>query len=189
MHRNNILNIYPTRCNVTQFILSGNCSSCFGWYHHPSSGAQTTVCTASGICHTVIAICRYRGRVGTGLSVLLVAYATHSTLKPEHAEDHTFCRKIRFAVTVYRGKKDAKPYSNIYSTRCNVTQFILSGNCTTCFGWYHHPSSGTQTTGSTASGICHTVTAICRYRGRVGTGLSVLWVAYATHSTLISTLG
>jgi hypothetical protein len=28
--------------------------------------------------------------------------------------------------------------------------------------------------------ICHTVTAICRYRGRVGTGLSVLWVAYAS---------
>ena len=42
-------NIYPTRCNVTQFILSGNCSTCFGWYHHPSSGAQTTVTTASGI--------------------------------------------------------------------------------------------------------------------------------------------
>ena len=38
--------------------------------------------TASGICHTVIAICRYRGRVGTGLSVLWVAYAPHSTLKP-----------------------------------------------------------------------------------------------------------
>ena len=27
---------------------------------------------------------------------------------------------------------------------------------------------------STASGIRHTVTAICRYRGGVGTGLSVL---------------
>jgi hypothetical protein len=25
---------------------------------------------------------------------------------------------------------------------------------------------------------------ICRYRGRVGTSLSVLWVAYAIHSTL-----
>jgi hypothetical protein len=37
-------------------------------------------------------------------------------------------------------------YSNICPTRCNVTQFILSGNCSTCFGWYHHPSSGTQTT-------------------------------------------
>ena len=45
-------NIYPTRCNVAQFILSGNCSTCFGWYHHQSSGAQTTVSTASGICHT-----------------------------------------------------------------------------------------------------------------------------------------
>ena len=49
---------------------------------HPSSGAHTTVSTASGICHTVTAICRYRGIVGTGLSVLWVAYATHSTLKP-----------------------------------------------------------------------------------------------------------
>src|SRR5215475_2443172 len=55
-------------------FLSGNCSTCFEWYFHPSSGAHTTVSTASGICHTVTAICRYRGRVGTGLSVLLVAY-------------------------------------------------------------------------------------------------------------------
>jgi hypothetical protein len=53
-----------------------------------------------------------------------------------------------------------------------------------------HVSGGTSTHHkeriqlSTASGICHTVTAICRYRGRVGTGLSVLWVTYATHSTL-----
>ena len=75
-------NINPTRCDVTQFILSGNCSTCFGWYHHPSPGVQTTVSTASGICQTVIAICRYRGRVGTGLSVLWVVYATHNTLKP-----------------------------------------------------------------------------------------------------------
>jgi len=70
-------------------------------------------------------------------------------------------------------------YSTIYPTRCNVTQFILSGNCSTCFGWYHHPSSGAWTTVSTASGICHTVIANCRYRGGVGTGLSLLWVAYS----------
>ena len=50
---------------------SGNCSACFGWYFYPSSVAHTTVSTASAICHTVTAICRYRGRVGTGLSVLL----------------------------------------------------------------------------------------------------------------------
>jgi hypothetical protein len=63
-------------------FISGNCSTYFGWYFHPPSEAHTTVSTAYGTCHTVTAICRYRGRVGTGLSVLWVAYATHSTLKP-----------------------------------------------------------------------------------------------------------
>jgi len=29
-------------------MLSVNCSTCFGWYIHPSSGAQITVTTASG---------------------------------------------------------------------------------------------------------------------------------------------
>jgi hypothetical protein len=52
VHRNNYSNIYPTRCKFTQYILSGNCSTCFGWYLHPSSGAQTTVSPASGISHT-----------------------------------------------------------------------------------------------------------------------------------------
>jgi hypothetical protein len=51
---------------------------------------------------------------------------------------------------------------------------FISGNCSTCFGWYFLPSSGAHTTASAASGICHTVTAICRCRGRVGTGLIVL---------------
>jgi hypothetical protein len=81
-------NIHPTRCDVTQFILSGSRSTCFGCYHHPSSGAQTT-----GICHTVTATCRCRGRDGTGLSV---AYATHSTLKPVP----TLPRQRQVAVTV-----------------------------------------------------------------------------------------
>ena len=52
--------IYPTRNNVTQFILSGNCSTCYGWYLHPSSGAHKTVSTASCICQTVTATCRWR---------------------------------------------------------------------------------------------------------------------------------
>src|SRR5215475_12171267 len=73
-HLNSIPMVYPTRCNIIQFVLFGNCSTCFEWYFHPSSGAQTTVTTASGIFHTVTDICRYRGRVGTGLSVLWVAY-------------------------------------------------------------------------------------------------------------------
>jgi len=56
------------------------------------------------------------------------------------------------------------PYSYIYPTRCNVTHFILSGNCSTCFGWYLHPSSGAHAIVSTASCICQTVTATCRYQ-------------------------
>jgi hypothetical protein len=44
---------------------------------------QTTVCTASGIFHTVTATCRYRGRVGTDLSVLWVAYGVRH---PQHTQ-------------------------------------------------------------------------------------------------------
>jgi hypothetical protein len=66
-----------------------------------------------------------------------------------------------------------------------LNSLFISGNCSTCFGWYFPPSSGAHKTVSTASGICHTVTAICRYRGRVANGLSVLWVAYVTHSTQV----
>ena len=52
-------------------FLSGNCSTCFGWYLHPSSGAYIAVSTASGTCQTVTATCRYGGRVGTDLQFQL----------------------------------------------------------------------------------------------------------------------
>jgi hypothetical protein len=57
----------------------------------------------------------------------------------------------------------------------DATLHILftSENCPTCFGWYFHPSSGTHTTVSTASGISHTVTAISRYLGRVITSFQL----------------
>ena len=48
------VNKFPTRCNYTQFILSVNCSTCFGWSLHPSSGAQITVSTASGTCQPLL---------------------------------------------------------------------------------------------------------------------------------------
>jgi hypothetical protein len=79
----NIIPIYIQQdATLHRLFISGNCSTCFGWYFHPSSGAHTTVSTAYVICRTVTAICRYRGRVGTSLSVLWVANASHSTLKP-----------------------------------------------------------------------------------------------------------
>src|SRR5215475_8104541 len=82
VHGNYIPIYIQQDATLHSLFLSGNSSTCFGWYFHPSSGAHTTVSTAPGICHTVTATCRYRGRVGAGLSVLWVAYSTHSTLKP-----------------------------------------------------------------------------------------------------------
>ena len=40
--------------NSHSLFISGNCSACFGWYLHPSSGAHKTVSTASGTYQTVI---------------------------------------------------------------------------------------------------------------------------------------
>jgi len=40
--------------HVTEFILSDNCSTCFGRYYHPSSGARTTVTTACGNRYTLL---------------------------------------------------------------------------------------------------------------------------------------
>jgi len=54
VHRNNILIYIQQDTTLQQFILSENCSTCFGWYHHTSSGAQITISTASGICHTLL---------------------------------------------------------------------------------------------------------------------------------------
>jgi len=58
-----------------------------------------------------------------------------------------------------------------------VTEFILYDDCSTCFGYHYHPSSGTQNN-------CNYIIwkplhriVVCCYRGRVGTDLSV-WVAY-----------
>jgi hypothetical protein len=98
VHRKYIPLFIQQDATLDSLFISGNCSTCFGWYFHPSSGAHTTVFTATGICHAVTAICRYRGRVGTGLSVLWVAYATNSTLEPVP----TLPRLRQIAVTVWQ---------------------------------------------------------------------------------------
>ena len=66
-------------------------------------------------------------------------------------------------VLLLYGKKQTEyVFSNIYPTRCNVTQFIYIWKLLYMFRVVRHPSTGAQTTVSTASGICHTVTATCR---------------------------
>jgi len=55
MHRNNIL-VYRSQqdAHITEFILSDNCSPCFGRHYHPPSEHKTTVTTASGNRYTVL---------------------------------------------------------------------------------------------------------------------------------------
>jgi hypothetical protein len=62
VHRKYIPVYFQQDATLRSLFISGNFSTCFGWYLYPSSGAQTTVFTVSVICHTVTAICRYRGR-------------------------------------------------------------------------------------------------------------------------------
>ena len=50
---NILLYKFQKDAHVTEFILSDNCSTCFGLYYHPSSGAQKIVTTASGNRYTV----------------------------------------------------------------------------------------------------------------------------------------
>ena len=64
MHRKYIPIYVQQDATLHSLFISGNCSTCFGWYLHPPSGAHTTVSTASGTCQAVSAIFRYRGGVG-----------------------------------------------------------------------------------------------------------------------------
>jgi hypothetical protein len=62
VHPKNIPIYIQQDATLHSLFISGKCSTCFVWYLHPLSGAQTTVSTASGICHTVTVTCRCGGR-------------------------------------------------------------------------------------------------------------------------------
>ena len=88
----------------------------------------------------------------------------------EHEVWNNFIFKFNIHGSVHR-----KYIPKYIQQDATLHSLFISGNCSICFGWYLHPSSGAHTTVSTPSGICHAVTTTYRYRGRVGTGLSVLW--------------
>jgi len=49
----------------TVYYILVNCSTCFGWYLHPSSGAHITVITASGTGQLFLLPAAIVGGVGT----------------------------------------------------------------------------------------------------------------------------
>jgi len=68
VHRKYIQIYIQQDATLHSLFISGNCSTCFRWYHHPPSGAHTTVSTASGICETGTATCRYHWQVAVPVS-------------------------------------------------------------------------------------------------------------------------
>jgi hypothetical protein len=56
--------IIQRNATIHSLFISVNCSTCFGWYFDPSSGAHVTVSTPSGISTNVTATCRERDWTG-----------------------------------------------------------------------------------------------------------------------------
>ena len=54
VHRKYILIYIQQDATLHSLYISGNCSTCFGWYPYPSSGAHTIVSTATGTCQTLM---------------------------------------------------------------------------------------------------------------------------------------
>jgi hypothetical protein len=82
MHLNNILIYIQQDATLHSLFYLGTALHVSGVTITHLQEHKTTVSTASGNRYHRIVVCCYRERVGTGLSVLWVAYATHSTLKP-----------------------------------------------------------------------------------------------------------
>jgi len=70
VHRTICSDNYPTRIAIYSLFISVNCSTCFGWYLHPPSGAHINVSTVSGISETVTATCGERDWMETGFLMM-----------------------------------------------------------------------------------------------------------------------
>jgi len=118
-------------------------------YLHPSSGAHTTVSTASGVCHTVTATSTHHQEhiqlsTASGICHTVTATSTHHQEHIQLYLQHlVFVTPLMLPPPIIRST-----YNWIYSI-----WYLSHLYC------YLHPSSGVHTTESTASGICHTVTA------------------------------
>jgi hypothetical protein len=113
--------------------------------HHQER--KTTVSTASGICHTVIAICRYRGRVGTAVPTL-----SHLVFVTPLLVSVAIVEELELQFQLFHIWYLSHHY-------CYLSLTWKSWNCSF---------------NSFTSGICHTIIAICRYRERVGTAVPTL---------------
>ena len=77
--------------------------------------------------------------------------------------------KITFLVYSFKVISKTTFVSIIIQEDATIYSLFISANCSTCFGWYLHPSSGDHNTVSKVSDIIETVSATCRDSGWVRT--------------------
>jgi len=121
-------NIYPTRCKVTQFILSGNCSTCFGWYLHPSSGEQTSISTESGICQTVTATCHSAAIAAGSRWYLHPSSEAQTTISTESGICHTVTAIAAGSRWYLRPSSGAQTTVSTESGICHTVTAIAAGS-------------------------------------------------------------
>ena len=135
---------------------------------------SVSVCVCQRVC-----VCRYRLK-----SKGFYCNQNRSFINPLNAELNPICHLLVLLKDLtFMGPCIVSIFLHISNKMQRHTVYLYLETALQFFGWYFHTSTGAHTTVSTVSGICHTVTAICGYRGRAGTGLNVLWVAFATQST------
>jgi hypothetical protein len=107
-----------------------------------------------------------------------------------HSQFHADCNRapwkydethVTNVVHIQGHTRDHFVFSNIYPKDATLHSLFISGNCSTCFGRYFHPSSGVHTTESAASAICQTATAICRYSCIL---LDIYWNMFTMHEPM-----
>jgi hypothetical protein len=110
---------------------------------------------------------------GSGTPVL---HLGRMVLNPLNAELNPICHfLVLLGDLTFMGSCIVSIFQYIYPTRCNVTQFIHIWKLLYMFRVVLPPIIRSAYNCIYSICVFHTVTAICRYRGRVGTVLSVLW--------------
>jgi len=100
---------------------------------------------------------------GTELGMYCMFYCEHGNENHQAGAGYSILERIISAV------KKVEFVSIIIQQTATIYSLFISANCSTCFGWYLHPSSGAHITVSTVFGIIETVTATCREHDWMGT--------------------
>ena len=82
----------------------------------------------------------------------------------------TFSSVLKILYSMVRASRDV---SIIIQQDATEYSLFKSINCSTCFGWYLHPSSRAHITVSTVYGVTETVTATCGERDWTGTAVLI----------------